>query len=287
MERLLESLTVRSEPLIEIHQAIRPRRLHKFLTRNRHRSGSTVRLSNTHYSISKLIKYTKIIQQYVQVDTFIVYLYINDSRVVDLRHISVRRLELNAFIVDYELNGCVLIDSSRIESLKVSGMVNPQLGCPGGRDSILRELIMTSLHHTVTFDEETCRSIRWLQTTDVLDDTSMFTGLRHHRMVFSGPVNPWDRVVDTINSQAQVVVLERIHRRHIVLKGDTEEVVIEDGIDSVVEILGSPKKVIMFSCLNVNVITTAKIFDLRDAGRSRGQNRRRETRSTTSRESLD
>lgn len=265
MNRLFESLAVRSESIIEIPNAIRPRQLHKFLSRNRR--GSTVRLSNTYYSISTLIKYTKIIQQYIQVDTFIVDLYINDSRVVDLRHISVRRLDLNAFIVDYELKGCVLIDPSRIESLKVSGMANPQLDCPRGRVSILRELIMTSSPHMGTFDEETCRSIRWLQTTDVLDDASMFTDLRYHRMVFRGSVHPWDRVVDTLNSPAQVIILERINRRHIVLKGDPEEVVIEDGIDSVVEILGRPKEVVLYSCLNVTVVTTAKIFDFRDAER--------------------
>lgn len=269
MNRLFESLTVRSESIIEIPNAIRrPRQLHKFLTRNRYRRGSTVRLSNTYYSISTLIKYTKIIQQYIQVDTFIIYLYTNSSRVVDLRHISVRRLDLNAFIVDYELKGCVLIDPSRIESLKVSGVANPQLDCPRGRASILRELIMTSHPYMAwTFDEETCRSIRWLQTTDVIDDTSMFTDLRYHRIVFHGSVHPWNRVVDTLTSPAQVIILEGINRRHVVLKGDPEEVVIEDGIDSVVEILGRPKEVVLYSCLNVTVVTTAKIFDFRDAER--------------------
>lgn len=277
MERLLESLRVRPETLnperfFTIQQNIRPRRLHKLLAQNRHRSGITVHLSNEHYSISKLIKYSKIIQEYFHVDTLNIYLYVNDSRVVDLRHISVRRLELEAFIVDYNLEGSVLIDSSRIESLKVRGMVNPQLSCPAGRVPILREFIMES-YPTGIFDDETCRSIRCLQTKDVLEDTSMFTGLRHHRMVFEpvGPLerffehgNLWEREVETIHSQAQVVVLERVHCRHIVMKGDIEKVVIEHGVDSVVEILGSPKEVILLSCHNVNVITTAKIFDLRD-----------------------
>lgn len=273
MNCLFESLdAVQSESIIEIPQGIRPRHLHKFLTRNRYPSGATVRLSNSHCSIPTLIKYTKIIQQYIQVDTFDIYIYTNDSSVVDLRQISVRRLDLSAFILDYELNeGRVLIDPSRIESLKVSGMVNPQLDCPRGRVSILRELIMSSPHYMGSFDEETRRSLRWLQTTEVLGDTSMFTGLHYHRVVFSGSVHPWDLDVDTINSPAQVIILERINRRQVVLKGDPEEVVIEDGTDSVVEILGSPKEVVLYSCSNVTVLTTAKIVDLRDAERpSRG-----------------
>jgi hypothetical protein len=287
MERLFELLTDRRpEPLIvpytffAIHQKLRAHALRKLLAQSRHRRGTTVHLRNKYYSISELIEYSKIIKEYFKVDTFIIDLYINDdTSVVDLRQISVPRLEVNAFFTNYDMDGRVLIDSSRIESLKFMGTATPQLDCPAGREPILRELIMGDLP-VGDFDEETCRSIRWIQSAlgkeaympmDLVD-TSIFTDLRHHRIVFHGPFSLWEYEVETLNSQTQVIILEKIYRRHVVLKGETEEVIIENGRESVVEILGSPKEVILLSCINVRVVTTAKVYDFRDSVWSMRQN---------------